>query len=198
MADVRGDGSGVAQWRARLDAGVALRVREQARRLGVSAATVFHVVWSRVLSVVSGQDDVVFGTVVLGRMQAGEGADRVPGLFMNTLPVRAGTGAGVAGAVRAMQGQLAELMVHEHASLGTAQRMSGVQAPAPLFTTLFNYRHAPGATAGGQGTGPDGVRLLRAQDRTNYPVTVSVDDFGADSGFGLDVQTVTPIDPRAV
>ncbi|SNT45959.1 non-ribosomal peptide synthetase [Actinacidiphila glaucinigra] len=194
LLDVFGDGRDVSEARTPLDADLAARLREQARRLGVSPATLFHVAWARVVSVTSGRDDVVFGTVLFGRMNAGTGADRVPGLFMNTLPVRVNASAGgVLEAVRGMQTQLAELLVHEHAPLAVAQQASGVSTQTPLFTSLFNYRHSEAAAAG---AGLDGVDLLRAHERTNFPVAVSVDDTG--EGFAVKAQTVSPIDPRAL
>ncbi|MEV6029497.1 condensation domain-containing protein, partial [Streptomyces sp. NPDC052036] len=195
ITDVRGDGSEVAELRKPLDGVTATAVREVARRLGVSAATVLHVMFARVVGVVSGREDVVFGTVLFGRMQAGQGADRVPGLFINTLPVRLDTSMrGVLDAVRCMQGDLAELLVHEHAPLALAQRMSGVPAEAPLFTALFNYRHSAGAADAGVEV--EGIEVLFAQERTNYPLTVSVDDTG--DGFVFTVQCVDPIDPDLV
>ncbi|MBZ9641125.1 non-ribosomal peptide synthetase, partial [Streptomyces sp. PSKA30] len=194
LLDVLGDGRDVTEARTPLDAGLAVRLREQARRLGVSPATLFHLAWARVVSATSGRDDVVFGTVLFGRMNAGTGADRVPGLFMNTLPVRVNASAGgVLEAVRGMQRQLAELLVHEHAPLAVAQQASGVSPQTPLFTSLFNYRHSEAAAAG---AGLDGVDLLQAHERTNYPVTVSIDDTG--EGFVVKAQTVSPIDPRAL
>ncbi|MEU5668515.1 AMP-binding protein, partial [Streptomyces longwoodensis] len=195
IVDVRGDGTAVAESRAAVSEATAAAVREVARRLGVSAATVLHVMFARVVAAVAGREDVVFGTVLFGRMQAGAGADRIPGLFINTLPVRLDTGrGGVLDAVRSMQGDLAELLVHEHAPLALAQRMSGVAAEAPLFTALFNYRHSAGETDAGMEV--EGIEILFAQERTNYPLAVSVDDTG--DGFVFTVQCVDPIDPDLV
>jgi amino acid adenylation domain-containing protein len=171
VADVRGDGSDVLEAKGFLDTKVAARVREQARRFGVSSATVFHVVWSRVLATVAATDDVVFGTVLFGRMTSGAGSDRVPGLFINTLPVRASIDdVGVGAALASMRGQLADLMVHEHASLAVAQQVSGVMAPAPLFASILNYRHNNNFQAGEAGpreTDPSAGTVLWSRERTN-------------------------------
>ncbi|WP_181808601.1 non-ribosomal peptide synthetase, partial [Streptomyces shenzhenensis] len=196
LADAHGDGIGARRARVMVDEVLAERVREQARGLGTSPATLFHVAWARVLASLSGRTDVVFGTVLLGRMNAGAGADRIPGPFMNTLPVRLDTAAhDVFGAVKTMRSQLAGLLVHEHAPLALAQRTSSIPASAPLFTALFNYRHGRRA-ADRPPAGLAGVELVYDTELTNYPLAVSVDDMK--TVFGITADAVAPGDPELV
>ncbi|MDH0732055.1 non-ribosomal peptide synthase/polyketide synthase [Pseudomonas sichuanensis] len=185
LTDVQGDGRAIEEAHLPLDAGVARQLREQARRLGVSAASLAHLAWARVLGVLANRSDVVFGTVLMGRLQGGEGADRALGVFINTLPLRIDLAAPVLQAVQVTHQRLSALLGHEHASLALAQRCSGVSAALPLFSALFNYRHSSAGTPAQDDASVQGVRLLGGEERSNYPLTLSVDDLG--EGFTLSV-----------
>jgi amino acid adenylation domain-containing protein len=198
LLDVWGEGHGIGEARLPVAGDLAVRLRRRARALGVSAASLCHLAWAQVLARLSGRQDVVFGTVLFGRMQGGEGADRVMGPFINTLPVRIGVGEeGVEAAVRRTHALLADLLRHEHASLALAQRCSGVAAPAPLFTSLLNYRYS-GRTRRSQEAGQprEGGRGIRVQERTNYPVALSVNDRGED--FLVVAQVAAPAEAERV
>ncbi|MGW0886530.1 condensation domain-containing protein, partial [Streptomyces sp. NPDC002671] len=195
LVDAHGDGMDSVQVRRDLATDLEARLREVARRLGASPATVMHVAWARVLAAVSGRDDVVFGTVLFGRMNAGAGED-VPGPFMNTLPVRIRVDeTSVVSAVGAMRDQLAGLLEHEHAPLALAQQASGVPGDAPLFTSMLNYRHNIVLSREMAELG-EGIGVVFVRERTNYPLTIAVDDDGV--GLGLMVDAVAPIDADAV
>ncbi|WP_325176171.1 non-ribosomal peptide synthetase [Burkholderia gladioli] len=197
LGEIRGDGFGIDEARLPIDAGLAARVREQARRLGASAASLFHLAWAQVLGRASGRHDVVFGTVLFGRLQATADAERTLGMFINTLPVRIGLDTGAEQGVTLTHRRLAQLLRHEHAPLVLAQQCSGVPAPAPLFSALLNYRYSaalPEDDAAAQVWA--GIESLDSEERTNYPLVLSVDDFG--EGFGLSVQVAGAPDAQIV
>ena len=178
LIDIQGNGSTVEQARLAMPPLLAARLRQAAQRHGVSAATIFHLAWAVVLARASGKDDVVFGTVLFGRMQGGEDVSRTLGLFINTLPLRIRLGAqDVVQCLQQTHAALTGLLQHEHASLSLAQRCSGLPGGTPLFSALLNYRY--GSKPSDDGVW-EGVELLGGEERSNYPLSMSVDDMQDD------------------
>jgi amino acid adenylation domain-containing protein len=196
LLNVHGGGTQIEEARSELPVDLAQRLRGQARRSGVSAATLFHAAWGLVVAGTSGREDVVFGSVLLGRLQGSAGGQRILGMFINTLPLRLRLqGVSSKELVRQAQRELIELLTHEQASLAMAQRCSGITGSVPLFTALLNFRHnVPDPQ--GRWSGATGIQVLAAEARTNYPIVLSVDDLG--EGFALTVQTDPRIDPQRV
>ena len=92
---------------------------------------------------------------------------------------------------------LTEIVRHEHASLGVAQRCSKVAAPAPLFTSLFNYRHcADGDRSWEELSIGEGIEVIGLREGTSYPIGISVNDFG--DWFELNAKVQRPADVHAV
>ncbi|SDT21978.1 non-ribosomal peptide synthetase [Pseudomonas granadensis] len=196
LHDVQGDGRGIDESQQSLANELDGRLRQQARRLGVSVASLIHLAWARVLAATSGQERVVFGTVLMGRMQGGAGADRALGVFINSLPLRVDVAAPGRTAVQATHQRLTGLLGHEHASLALAQRCSGVVAPTPLFSALLNYRHSERQQGQAEGPHWPGIETLANEERTNYPLTLSVDDFG--DGVQLTARAVASIGAQRI
>jgi len=184
LQEVRGDGTEIDEAVLSLSEELVAQVRQQAQKYGVSTAAIFHLAWALVVGKTSSRSDVVFGTVLLGRMSGGEGAERALGLFINTLPVRIQLGQqGVAQSLLQTHRILSELMEHEQASLGLAMRCSALSAGTPLFSALLNYRHTRQLKNGAASDTVEGIEVLEGKERTNYPFGISVDDDG--KGFGL-------------
>src|SRR5262249_819593 len=161
--------------------------RERGRALGVSVASLFHLAWAQVLARLSaplsapnsapnsGGHDVVFGSVLFGRMQGREGADRVLGILINTLPIRIRVSDSVQERVGQTHALLTELLRHEQAPLALAQRSSAVAAPSPLFTSFLNYRHSAAPVSETGAVVPaeiaealKGIEFRGSQERSNY------------------------------
>jgi amino acid adenylation domain-containing protein len=196
LLNVHGAGARIAEARENLAASLSRSVRSQARHLNVSPGTLIHAAWGVVVAATSGREDVVFGSVLLGRLQGTAGAKRILGMFINTLPLRLKLqGATTKDLVLQAHQELTDLLSYEQASLVTAQRSSGLAQSTSLFSALLNYRHSA-AKSKSECLGAVGIEVVAFQDRTNYPLTMSVDDLG--DGFALNAQTDHRIDPQRV
>lgn len=195
--DVHGNGGRIREVDKEVGHSLARKIRGQARRSGVSAATLFHVAWGLVLSCLTGRDDVVFGTVLLGRLGGVGEAHRMLGLFINTLPLRVKLKDTTAvELVSRTRRELTELLENEQASLSVAQRCSGVPGVLPLFSTILNYFHGAAVPQFGGSPETSGIEWVATKEWTNYPITVWVEDRGG--GFHLTAQTDQEIDPARI
>ncbi|WP_051711496.1 non-ribosomal peptide synthetase [Andreprevotia chitinilytica] len=197
LLDVHGAGDRIVEAHLVLRDTLALAIRERARQRGMTPSVLFHVAWAQVVAQCSGRDDVVFGTVLSGRLQGTAGADQVLGMFINTLPIRVPlAGLSVEQVMRETYQRLTDLLTHEQTPLALALRCSGVPAPLPLFSALLNYRHS--GVQAGESTAQvwKGIQVLVAEERTNYPLTLSVDDLG--QGFSVLIQCAASIDAERV
>ncbi|PBA43709.1 hypothetical protein CKJ62_24455 [Mycobacterium avium] len=115
---------------------------ELARSSRTTVSTVLQGAWAQLLTWLTGQHDVAFGTAVSGRPTELPGADAMVGLLINTVPVRADIAAAttVVDLLEQLQRAHAETLEHEHLALNEIHRVTGHDQ---LFDTLFLYENYP-------------------------------------------------------
>ncbi len=146
-----------------------------ARRCGVTVSTVVRAAWALVLSRMSGRGDVVFGATVSGRPPELPGVERMVGAFINTVPVRVRLDPGepVAGLVRRLQAEQAELLPYQHVGLAELQRLAG---EAVLFDSLIVFENYPQPATSSEDDTPDAFRFLglTGSNSDHYPLSLVV------------------------
>ncbi|KAG0000690.1 hypothetical protein BGZ80_010505, partial [Entomortierella chlamydospora] len=191
LSDVRIDGADVTESHLALPQALNDSLRDLSKRNGVSLSSLCHLAWAQVISKTSGQEQVVFGTVLSGRIQAALDSDQAMGPSINTLPIRIDVGeASVEESVRRTQIDLTALRDHEHASLALALRCSSVPPGTPLFSSVLNYRY------NAAGSCVKSVSMLDEQERTNYPFMISIED--GDSALSLTAQVAKQFDASRI
>ncbi|HVH11508.1 MAG TPA: amino acid adenylation domain-containing protein, partial [Longimicrobium sp.] len=130
-----GGGRGTERVQVPLAPAVREGLARLARAEGVPLKSVLLAAHLKVMSLSTGERDVVTGMVANGRPEVAGGTD-VRGLFLNTIPVRLALRAGSwARLVRDTHRAEAEVLPHRRYPLALLQREHG---PEPLFETSFN------------------------------------------------------------
>ena len=154
----------------------AARVKTLAASSQITLNTLFQGVWALLLSRYGGQRDIVFGAITSGRSPSLPGSDRMVGLFINTVPVRADADpdAPVAAMLQQLQRDNADRDVHAYSSLADVQRWSAVEGGVPLFETIFIFENYPVAASIAGAAHALGVRDVQAIEPNNYPLSFVV------------------------
>ncbi|NQZ08831.1 MAG: amino acid adenylation domain-containing protein, partial [Algicola sp.] len=195
LSNTTGNGANINEITAQIEPDVSLRIRNVMRPRKSSPAVFFHAVWAIILRALSQENNVVFGTVLTGRMSGVQGIEHALGMMINTLPVRMSMADVDANTlIEAVDQILKAVIPFEQVSLAQAQSYSSVQRGVPLFSATLNYRHSPkldDADLTQLNEGADfgqGLTLISSNERTNYPCALSVNDFGGAHGFSFDLQ----------
>jgi amino acid adenylation domain-containing protein len=145
------------------------------RSYQVTLNTVMQGAWAILLSRYSGERDVVFGATVSGRPPDLEGVERMIGIFINTLPVRANAGIDepVGQWLRSLQDHQAEARQFEFTPLADVQRWSEADKSQSLFEAILVFDNYPVNIASRNGGGAS-VEVLDISSfkLTNYPLTL--------------------------
>ncbi|MCY7297023.1 non-ribosomal peptide synthetase, partial [Alteromonas sp. a30] len=174
-----------------------------AQAQGVSLSTVLHLAWAMVIGATSGTQDVVFGSVLSGRMQGVPGIERMVGLCINTLPVRVKLeNVSLHDALQQTHNAVNALLDYELAPLtliqselkkrGVIAAGSDSNSAAPLFNTILNCRMQNDSQAMElqmAHAGDQGIEAVWTEEHSNYPVSASVDFVNGELSVSLEVQT---------
>ena len=154
-----------------LPAEITRAVSELARSCHTTVNIVLQGAWALLLSSLTGQRDVAFGTTVSGRPAELADAESMVGLLINTVPVRAAITSATTTAD--LLGQLHraynDTLEHQHLALNEIHRITGQDI---LFDTLFAFENYPIDT--GVALGDDGFAItdFSSHESTHYPLTV--------------------------
>ncbi|WP_050759998.1 non-ribosomal peptide synthetase [Pseudoalteromonas tunicata] len=188
LTEVTGNGGAIDDLHLSLAPQLSADIRAISRQHQLSPAALFHLAWAKVIATCCASDDVVFGTVLSGRMSGMLGIEKMMGMMINTLPLRVNMQQGsLLQQLQQVDFEIKALIPYEQVSLAQAQRFSGIDGNGTLFSAILNYRHS--VAEQDNILAQNGHRqwtLLSAKERTNYPFGVSVNDFGHD--FSLEFQ----------
>ncbi|WP_261876607.1 condensation domain-containing protein, partial [Mycobacterium marinum] len=172
-----------------LPIGITEALTELARSCRVTVNIVLQAAFAQLLSWLTGQHDVAFGTTVSGRPAEVAGVHSMVGLFINTVPTRARMAATTT--TRELLDQLQsvhyETLEHHHLALSDIHRVSGHDQ---LFDTLFVYENYPIDKTAAQGTGELAISGITCREYSHYPLVVQAmpgDQLGLRVEFRTDV-----------
>ncbi|GHG32183.1 MULTISPECIES: non-ribosomal peptide synthase/polyketide synthase [Amycolatopsis] len=163
------------------------RLREVARRHGLTVNTLVQGAWALLLAHHSGESDVVFGTTVSGRPDDLPGVETMIGMFINTVPTRVqvDTGQALLPWLQRLQDEQNQARRYDFLALGKLRALSDVPPGENLFDSMVAFENYPFDENAAAQAGVT-LREVTALDATTFPVTLRA---YADRQLGFELGT---------
>ena len=169
---------GNAEYQSRLSLASTRSLRAFAREHDLTVNTVVQGAWALLLGAYSGEEDVVYGAALSGRPPSLADVTRIPGMFINTLPIRVVIDADlpVRQWLGRLQQQQVEMREYEYSALTQVHGWSQVPRSVPLFDVIVAFQNFPvdktlSAEAAKYGLG---IELVLSQEQSTSPLTLFV------------------------
>ncbi|MEM6451447.1 MAG: amino acid adenylation domain-containing protein [Cyanobacteria bacterium P01_D01_bin.105] len=141
-----------------------------AKRHRLTLSTLVQGAWAKVLSVYSGDNDVMYGLACAGRPHTLKDAEQRVGLFINTLPMRVKLEGGLIPGLQSIQTQQLEQQPYEYTPLIEIQSESDIPRQSPLFESIVVFENYPIESD----QAVEGLDILNVEiiEQTHYPLTL--------------------------
>ena len=151
-------------------------LRSLARLQQLTLNTLVQGAWGLLLSRYSGEEDVIFGTVVSGRPPDLAGVESMVGLFVNTQPARVKIRPkdSLLSWLKQLQDRQIEARQYEYSPLVEVQRWSEVPRGLPLFDTLVVFENYPLESSLQKRVQNLEIESVLSFEKTNYALTLTV------------------------
>ncbi|HEY3919585.1 MAG TPA: amino acid adenylation domain-containing protein [Stellaceae bacterium] len=145
-------------------------IERSAAQLGATTGTAVQAIFAVVLARYSGVEDVVFGGVVSGRPPDLPEVERIVGLFINTIPVRARPSRGKTIAALIAEMQAAALAAEPYHAFPLDRILADHPLKQGLISALIAYENYPIDAQIERLGGPGGLgfAMREAYERTHY------------------------------
>ncbi len=192
LSSVLSNSSDIKETQIILPSELSREIRRVSIAFGMSPAVIFHAAYGIVVGKCSNKNYALFGSLFSGRLQGILASVDSLGLFINTLPVCVALKGSVLDYIQDVEEQLSTLLSYEQTALSKIQTWSGIANEIPLFSALLNFRHSKPPSKDKEVFERLGISNISSHERTNYPLTLNIDDYGED--FGLTIQVQESID----
>ncbi|MDY7093718.1 MAG: amino acid adenylation domain-containing protein [Acidobacteriota bacterium] len=142
----------------------------------LTPATLFEGAWARLLSIYSGEDTVLFGSIGSGRPPSLPGVESILGMFVSTLPVRADLRfeMPVVEWLQRLQEAQLEARGFDFTPLAEIQKWSSLPAGGQLFDSCLSFQSYPLDEALAERSGSLACRSFDILEEPGFPLMVVV------------------------